>query len=788
MSAEPEGMDLRLLGPVRAWRDGTELPLGSARRLAVFSVLALHANRAVSREQLVTALWGENPPASATGNVYTYVSALRRVLEPSRDRWAAGQVLTSGGGTYRLSVREQDVDVFRFEALRGEAKQHRATGDRQAELTVLAAALQMWHGEPLAGVPGPFAEAQRLRLSELRLATAERHATLLIETGRLDEAIAVLRALVATYPLQENLQAMLATALQAAGRPAEAQRHAAPSPAPARTAAATAGRGPWPVPSDRASLIGRDAEIRRLRRAVAEVADGTGGSLRIEGTPGMGKSALLTVALRGATPAGCRAGWAVGDELSQRMPLGLLLECFESAMPGDTNPDLVKLLFAVAAEAVDGPSGDIVARAAELVRRAAEQAPLILVADDLQWADPLTLGVWSALHADTRELPLLLIAASRPGGSAVARPTESAAGQPADSEIDRTGGSETDRSGTGDLNAVPVDEVVTLAPLSPAAATQLIRAVAPEPLDPRTFRDMLTDAGGNPSYLRHLAAGGFESMTLSAAVGTQLASFSEEARQLLRAIAFLGAGSDTDPGCTLTELALVTDRSRDDLIRALTPAVTAGVLTAAGEWVAFWHRVVARVLHDGTPTSLRVMLHRSFASRLADTAAPPERVVAQLLAGPVPLDSAIARWLTVHIEQLAGRAPHLAVNVLQRARAQYTVAPAERLELTAWLARLLLAQGRNGAAEAGWVAARTPDPELEGEMRWVAAVSHERRAEYEAAADIARSVLREHRVPPRWIDRFRHLLTRVRPYLAGNPTVPHLSRSAIIGDGVSVIR
>src|SRR3990170_45014 len=62
MRAEHGGMDLRRLGRVRAWRGEAELPLGSARRAAVLAVLALHAGHAVSRQQLVTALWGDEPP------------------------------------------------------------------------------------------------------------------------------------------------------------------------------------------------------------------------------------------------------------------------------------------------------------------------------------------------------------------------------------------------------------------------------------------------------------------------------------------------------------------------------------------------------------------------------------------------------------------------------------------------------------------------------------------------------------------------------------------------------
>ncbi|WP_199514964.1 BTAD domain-containing putative transcriptional regulator [Nucisporomicrobium flavum] len=778
MSAEHEGIDLRLLGPVRAWRDGTELPLGSARRTAVFSVLALHAGHAVSREQLVAAVWGEDPPASATGNVYTYVSALRQVLEPARDRWAAGQMLTSGGGTYRLHVRPQDVDVFRFEALREESKRSRRAGDLHGELAALESALRLWHGEALAGVPGPYAEAQRLRLTELRLATAERQAAVLSGLGRHDQAVTVLRGLVERYPLQENLQDMLMAALHASGRRTEALGLQAQRSGATRVTAGgedTTGAALQRT-TDRAALIGRDAEVRFLRRAAAEAAAGRGRSIRIEGSPGMGKSALLTVALRGATPVGCRTGWAVGDELARRMPLGVLLECVESAMAGDTARTVVKQLFTIAADTLDGVIAGTVDRAVAVIRQAAEEAPLILVADDLQWADPGTLRVWAALHEFTAELPLLLVAAARPG--------------------------------FGELDGIPADEVLDLAPLTTEAATALARAVAPEPPDGETLRRLLGDAGGNPYYLRHLAAAepGDDRAAIPAdlvtAIGTQLASFTEETRQLLRAIAFLDAADaedateqpqqDTTRGeparCTVGEVAAVTGRPADELLRALEPAVAAGLVARSGDRLTFRHPVVCRVLHEGTPASLRVMLHRSFAERIADAGGPPERVVAQLLAGPVPLDGPVSRWLSEHIEQLAGRAPRIAVTVLQRVRSQHVADPGERLVLTAWLARLLLRQGVNAVAEANWVAARTADLDLEGEMRWVAAVAHERRGEYDAAAEIARSVLSERRIPVRWLDRFRILITRLRPHLSGNPTVPHMSRAALLGDEVSVIR
>jgi hypothetical protein len=178
---------------------------------------------------------------------------------------------------------------------------------------------------------------------------------------------------------------------------------------------------------------------------------------------------------------------------------------------------------------------------------------------------------------------------------------------------------------------------------------------------------------------------------------------------------------------------------------------------------------------------MRVTLHRAIADRFASAGDPPERAVAHLLAGPVPLDPAVVAWLAEHAAALAARAPDLAVAVLRRAHARLADGP-EHLVLTAWLARLLQRRGENAVAEAGWVAARTADPGLEAEMHWVAALSREQRGEYEEAAGIARAVLGERRAPLLWLDRFRTLLTRVRPHLSGLPTSPEFHRSQVLGD------
>ena len=93
-----------VLGPVTVWRDGREQAAGQPRQLAVLGVLATRANRVVSRGELVDAVWGDQPPASAEGGIYTYVAGLRRIIEPTRSLRGPGRVLVSSGAGYVLHL------------------------------------------------------------------------------------------------------------------------------------------------------------------------------------------------------------------------------------------------------------------------------------------------------------------------------------------------------------------------------------------------------------------------------------------------------------------------------------------------------------------------------------------------------------------------------------------------------------------------------------------------------------------------------------------------------------
>ena len=213
-----------VLGPVTAWFGGQELSVGQPRQQAVLGTLAMRANRVISRGELVDAVWGQDPPASAEGGIYTYVAGLRRIIEPGRSLRGPGRVLVSSGAGYVLHLVPGQPDAIAFEQYLARARQLRKTGDPAGAVAAINAALGLWRGSAFAGVPGPFAETERARLAEMRSAAAEERADVLLLLGRHEEVVPDLTAMVADHPLRERMRGLLMTALYRGGRQAEALR------------------------------------------------------------------------------------------------------------------------------------------------------------------------------------------------------------------------------------------------------------------------------------------------------------------------------------------------------------------------------------------------------------------------------------------------------------------------------------------------------------------------------------------------------------------------------------
>ena len=211
------GHNLRfgVLGPVQVHRDGVCLSVGPPQQQAVLAMVLLAEGRPVSAAKLVDGLWGVNPPGSAVGALRNYVHQLRRILEPDP---ALPTVLRSVGSGYVLDVDTGVVDTGAFEQTVAHADRRRRAGAIIEASALLREALSLHRGEPLAGVPGPYAQQHRARLAERRLAVLEDRLELDLVSGRHAEIAAELGELVAAHPLRERLLAQRMTALYRCGQ------------------------------------------------------------------------------------------------------------------------------------------------------------------------------------------------------------------------------------------------------------------------------------------------------------------------------------------------------------------------------------------------------------------------------------------------------------------------------------------------------------------------------------------------------------------------------------------
>ncbi|WP_210588888.1 BTAD domain-containing putative transcriptional regulator [Streptomyces sp. GESEQ-35] len=214
-SGESAALRFSVLGPVRAWRGGEPLTTGSPQQRALLAALLLRDGRTATAAELIDALWGEESPSQALAALRTYASRLRKVLNP--------EVLVSESGGYAIrGLPDGSLDLTMAQDLATEAEKARNAGDLCHARDVLGRALSLWDGEVLAGVPGPYAEAQRVRLEEWRLQLLETRLDMDLEQGCHAEAVSELTALTAEHPLRERLRELLMLALYRSGRQAEA--------------------------------------------------------------------------------------------------------------------------------------------------------------------------------------------------------------------------------------------------------------------------------------------------------------------------------------------------------------------------------------------------------------------------------------------------------------------------------------------------------------------------------------------------------------------------------------
>ncbi|MFI6935492.1 BTAD domain-containing putative transcriptional regulator [Streptomyces sp. NPDC050287] len=337
----PQRLRIEVLGPLRSWRGEVPLELGPLKRQAVLAALLLRQGAVVSHEQLLDGVWGSEPPASGNKVLASHVNPLRRTLDSEGTRHTES-VIRSGKGWYRFVADDVRLDLSDLAERGDEALHTKASGDLATATDRLSAALALFQGEPLANVPGPFAQAERERLLERRRTLRTARLECLVLLGRFADALDDLACLPESDQYDESLLALRMRALYGCERQAEAlnsyedmrvrlrdelgvdpgeelrrvyeavlrQDDALLVGPTARRSAALPDRSrPRPtinqLPGDTGQLIGREDELALL---AAPSSPDSVSVVAVDGPAGVGKTALVVRAahrIRGHYPDGC---------------------------------------------------------------------------------------------------------------------------------------------------------------------------------------------------------------------------------------------------------------------------------------------------------------------------------------------------------------------------------------------------------------------------------------------------------------------------------------------------
>ncbi|MCP3802502.1 NB-ARC domain-containing protein [Allokutzneria sp. A3M-2-11 16] len=379
-------MEFRLLGPLEVVAGNEIVRIPAAKHRALLAALLLRANQVVPSSELITQLWGEEPPSSARTTLQGYVLRLRRTLGP---------VIVTRNSGYLIEVDEDSLDLRRFERLVERSKVAESDGDLAQAAHLLHAALTLWRGPALADVGSDWMHrVEAPRLAELRGRTLHRRAEIDLRLGKHAEVIGELTVLVAENPLDEGFSAQLMLALHRCGRRAEAlevyrqtrrmlveelgvepgpelrrreQEVLRSDPEQPRPRTAEPMRAPHVLPPDIADFIGRAEEAESLRSALRPVPGGCSPQvITVVGMAGVGKTALAV---------------HVAHSLRAEFPDGQLFARLRTAS-GSVNPTEVLGRFLRLLGMLGSHLPEDVEQLAELLRDRLSGRRVLLVLDD----------------------------------------------------------------------------------------------------------------------------------------------------------------------------------------------------------------------------------------------------------------------------------------------------------------------------------------------------------------------------------------------------------------------
>jgi DNA-binding SARP family transcriptional activator len=640
-----------VLGAVQASLGDAPVDLGTRKQRALVAALAMGNRRPVSVDTLVDLLWPQEAPPGVLGTLQAYVAGLRRALEPARAARAPATVLVTVAPGYVLRVPDDGLDAARFD--RAVSRAHHRMGqvsrlhetrglcadELSAVVTELDAALAEWRGLPYLELEdAPAAVAERARLEELRLVALEDRAVAALELGNHATVAAELEGLTKAHPFRERLWALRALALTRSGRQAEAlealrevrdvladelglepgpelrelqtavlrqdpaldwEPPAAVAAVPpavvspggvTSTTAATASRITSHVPTIPAwPMVGRDDVLDQLVHSLEQAESGTPALAALVGDPGIGKSRLAAELARVAGGRGVTVllGRCSQDDGAPPLwPWQQVLRGLGRDLPEEDGREDGGSRF----RAWEAIAGEVV--------EAAAQRTLLVVLDDLHWADVASLRVLRLLGETVHTGHLLVLGTWR------GHPEPTEALLDAVETFARRHALRIELAGLGTADTSRVVEAVSLASPTESEADAL---------------RLRTD--GNPFFLVEYARLAREDGDLSALLAEphppaavhdvltrRLQRLPHSSVSTLRWAAVVGRAFD------LTTVSAASDVDEESLLDWLDPALDAGLVREddIGRY-RFSHALVRDTIYGDIPATRRARAHAKVA-------------------------------------------------------------------------------------------------------------------------------------------------------------------------------
>jgi DNA-binding SARP family transcriptional activator len=656
-----------ILGPIELVGDAP-VQLGGTKERCLLAALIVRCGEAVSEAYLVDALWGNEPPRTATKTLQNYVLRVRHALTQVE----GVSILTQPAG-YCLRASPGMVDAVLAESLVAAGRREKAGGNPALAEPLFRRALALWRGSALQEFADrPFAAAEALRLEELRDAALEDLIDTELALGRHHELVGELEALVSGGPLRERRWSQLMLALYRDGRQAEALDAFArlrrvlaqelgvdPSVELRQLHEAILQQSPqlgWPPQRSRAPAssryFGRVDEMSRLLGHLEEATAGRGGVILLAGEPGIGKTHALQelITLARIRSAVVLVGRCVeGAWVPPYRPFAEAIAGYgETVDPerlrddlGSGGSALVRIAPLLSELLPDlSPPPDLqpdeerfrlLDAAAQFFTAVSAHATVLLVLEDLHWADASSAMMLRHIARNCGRSRLLIAGAYRT--------TEAVKQDPLGDVL-------------GAMRAETECTTIRLRPLDNAAVGQLVAAEAQAPVSPALIRAIATQTGGNPFFvkemMRHLGEERALHEDSCGALETTLplVAVPEGVRQVLaRRCARLSAGANRllqsaagFPGPFLFPVAaMVADLDDTAALSALDELLAAGMIrpNEIAERYDFEHALVRQAVYDTLNPSRQARVHRRLAHALeaarakVPTCADPAEIVAQ---------------------------------------------------------------------------------------------------------------------------------------------------------------